>query len=135
MSLLVDSPVWIDYFNGQATLQTDHLDAILGRQEIVVGDLILAEVLQGFRHQKDFEQAQSALLKFPVMSMVGQDFALQSANNYRALRAKGITIRKTIDCLIATFCIESGFQLLHTDRDFDPFEEHLNLQVARPEPR
>jgi len=135
LSLLVDSSVWIDYFNGQATLQTDHLDAILGRQEIVVGDLILAEVLQGFRHQKDFEQAQSALLKFPVMSMVGQDFALQSANNYRALRAKGITIRKTIDCLIATFCIESGFQLLHTDRDFDPFEEHLNLQVARPEPR
>ncbi len=135
MSLLVDSSVWIDYFNGQATLQTDYLDAILGRQEIVVGDLILAEVLQGFRHLKDFEQAQTALLKFPVMPMVGQDFAIQSANNYRAMRAKGITIRKTIDCLIATFCIENGFQLLHADRDFDPFAEHLDLQVVKLEPR
>jgi hypothetical protein len=135
LSLLVDSSVWIDYFNGQATVQTDHLDAILGQQVIVVGDLILAEVLQGFRHQKDFVQARTALLRFPVMPIVGQKFAVQSAKNYRSLRAKGITIRKTIDCLIATFCIENGFQLLHSDRDFDPFAEHLNLQVVKPEPR
>ncbi|MAT98693.1 MAG: VapC toxin family PIN domain ribonuclease [Anaerolineaceae bacterium] len=135
MSLLVDSSVWIDYFNGQTTAQTDHLDAILGQREIVIGDLILAEVLQGFRRQKDFEQARVALLRFPVLPMVGQEFAIQSAKNYRTLRANGITIRKTIDCLIATFCIENGFQLLHSDRDFDPFAEHFNLQVVKPAPR
>jgi predicted nucleic acid-binding protein len=135
LSLLVDSSVWINYFNGLATVQTDYLDTILGQQVIVVGDLILAEVLQGFRQQKDFAQAQIALLSFPVMSMVGQEIAIQSAKNYRLLRSKGITIRKTIDCLIATFCLEKGFQLLHADRDFDSFEEYLHLQVVKPEPR
>lgn len=132
MSLLVDSSVWIDFFNGRQTPQTDYLDTALGRQAIITGDLILTEVLQGFRRQQEFEQARSALLKFPMMPMVGQRIAIQSAANYRALRARGITIRKTMDCLIATFCIENGIMLLHTDRDFEPFESYLNLQVLHP---
>ncbi len=132
MSLLVDSSVWIDFFNGRPSPQTDYLDAALGQQAIVIGDLILTEVLQGFRRQQAFEQARSALLNFPMMPMVGQRIAIQSAVNYRALRARGITIRKTMDCLIATFCIENGLMLLHADRDFDPFELHLNLQVLHP---
>lgn len=132
MSLLVDSSVWIDYFNGTITPETDHLYDILGRERIVVGDLILAEVLQEFRRQRDFEQAKDALLKFPVQSMVGMETAVQSAENYRQLRAQGITIRKTVDCLIATFCIKNKLTLLHNDRDFDPFEQHLNLQVRHP---
>lgn len=133
MSLLVDSSVWIDYFNGVTSAHTDYLDAALGQQEIIIGDLILTEVLQGFRFQKDFEQARSALLKFPVRPMVGQNIAIQSALNYRSLRARGITIHKTIDCLIATFCIENKSRLLHTDRNFDPFEAFLNLKVVQPQ--
>jgi hypothetical protein len=129
LSLLIDSSVWIDYFNGSITPETDHLHQILGRERIVTGDLILAEVLQGFRHQQDFERAQTALLKFQLMPMVGSQIALQSAANYRFLRAKGITVRKTIDCLIATFCIENNFGLLHCDRDFEPFEKYLSLKV------
>jgi predicted nucleic acid-binding protein len=132
LSLLVDSSVWIDYFNGTKTLQTDHLDNILGNELIVVGDLILAEVLQGFRLQRDFDLARAALLKFPIVEMLGRDVAIKSAENYRKLRARGITIRKTIDCLIATCCLENNFALLHSDRDFEPFEKHLGLQVRHP---
>jgi predicted nucleic acid-binding protein len=130
--LLVDSSVWIDYFNGESSLQTDYLDRALGEENIIIGDLILAEVLQGFRSKKDFETAQIALLKFPYLSMVGLEIALQSAQNYRFLRAKGITVRKTIDCLIATFCIEHNISLLHNDRDFTPFEHELGLKVLHP---
>jgi predicted nucleic acid-binding protein len=132
LSLLVDSSVWIDYFNGTKTLQTDHLDNILGNELIVVGDLILAEVLQGFRLQRDFDLARAALLKFPIVEMLSRDVAIKSAENYRKLRARGITIRKTIDCLIATCCLENNFALLHSDRDFEPFEKHLGLQVRHP---
>lgn len=132
MSLLVDSSVWIDYFNGVITPETDYLHRALGQEMIFTGDLILAEVLQGFRLQKDFDRARTALLKFRVVEMVGVDTAVKSAQNYRFLRAKGITIRKTIDCLIATFCIENNLTLLHADRDFDPFEQYLNLQVRHP---
>lgn len=132
MSLLVDSSVWIDYFNGVITQETDYLHRALGQEMIFTGDLMLAEVLQGFRLQKDFDRARTALLKFRVVEMVGVDTAVKSAQNYRFLRAKGITIRKTIDCLIATFCIENNLALLHADRDFDPFEQHLNLQVRHP---
>lgn len=132
MALLVDSSVWIDYFNGEDTAQTNYLDQALGQIEIVVGDLILTEVLQGFRLKRDFEIARDALLKFPVLEMVGIQSALTSAHNYRDLRRKGITVRKTIDCLIATFCIETGLELLHSDHDFDPFEEHLGLRVRHP---
>lgn len=130
--ILVDSSVWIDYFNGTITPQTDYLDRILGVEEIVVGDLILAEVLQGFRLDKDYRAAKKALSAFPIVNLVGQQIALKSAENYRVLRKQGITIRKTVDCLIATFCIEQAVALLHADSDFDPFEHHLHLNVIHP---
>ncbi|MEJ2750132.1 MAG: PIN domain nuclease [Anaerolineae bacterium] len=126
MTTLVDSSVWIDYFNGVSTPQTDYLE---GKEFIVVGDPILVEVLQGFRQEKDFAAARDSLLKFPVLTIGGQEMALKSASHYRLLRSSGITIRKTIDCLIATFCIESNFSLLHTDRDFEPFVTHLGLKT------
>jgi predicted nucleic acid-binding protein len=128
---IVDSSVWIDYFGGKITPQTDLLHAALGVQAIALGDIILCEVLQGYRPQRDFDAARQALLQFPVYSLGGTEIALKSAENYRALRHQGITVRKTIDCLIATFVIQRGFTLLHSDRDFDPFEMHLRLRVAR----
>jgi predicted nucleic acid-binding protein len=128
---IVDSSVWIDYFGGTVTPQTDLLHAALGSEAIAIGDIILCEVLQGYRHQQDFDAARQALLRFPVYSIGGTEIALKSAENYRMLRHQGITVRKTIDCLIATFTIEQGFTLLHSDRDFDPFEIHLGLNVAR----
>lgn len=131
--ILVDSTVWIAYFNGQITLETDFLDKILAEQLILVGDLILCEVLQGFRADRDYEQARRALGRFKQVSMLNVQLAIKSANNYRTLRKRGITIRKTIDCLIATFCIEAGHQLLHADRDFDAFEDHLGLEVVHPD--
>ena len=127
--VLVDSSVWIDHFTGRTTAETEWLDRSLGRRALVVGDLILAEVLQGFRAEADFRKARRALRKFPVLSMVGEAVALSSATNYRALRNRGVTVRKTIDCLIATCCILRRVQLLHSDRDFDPFELHLGLKV------
>ena len=130
--LLVDSSVWIDYFNGTATPQSDYLDKILGIEDIIIGDLILAEVLQGFRHDKDYKAAKNAMFAFPVLGLVGNAIALKSADNYRYLRKQGITIRKTIDCLIATFCIENKQELLHSDNDYDPFEQHLKLDVFHP---
>lgn len=132
MTLLVDSSVWIDYFNGVVSPQTDYLDSLLGKQPILVGDLILSEVLQGFKQQRDFDKARNALLKFTVVEMVGRQIALQSAINYRSLRAKGITVRKTIDCIIATYCLENHHSLLHADRDFDSFETELGLHVIHP---
>jgi predicted nucleic acid-binding protein len=128
---IVDSSVWIAYFGGRLTPQTDLLHGALGWQDIALGDIILCEVLQGYRRQQDFDTARQALLQFPVYSLGGTEMALKSAKNYRALRQQGITVRKTIDCLIATFVIERGFTLLHSDRDFDPFEMHLGLRVAR----
>jgi predicted nucleic acid-binding protein len=129
--LIVDSSVWIDYFNGEATPQTDLLDAALAHQEIGLGDIILTEVLQGFSREQDFVIARDALLRFPVFTIGGLEIALKSAENFRWLRRRGITVRKTVDCLIATFVIENGFSLLHSDRDFDAFETHLSLDVAR----
>ncbi len=131
MTWLVDSSVWIDYFNGRHTPQTELLDAVLGTQPLAVGDIILAEVLQGFRRDADFAAAKNALLQFRLFRLGGTAIALKSAENYRLLRRKGITVRKTIDCLIATAAIEYGLPLLHADRDFDPFEQHLGLQVVR----
>jgi predicted nucleic acid-binding protein len=130
--LFIDSTVWVDYFNGQITQQTDYLDNRLTSVPILVGDLILAEVLQGFRSDNDFEQARRALSKFETVNMVNPDLAILSARNYRTLRKKGITVRKTIDSLIATYCIENNHQLLHNDSDFDPYEQHLGLQVVYP---
>jgi len=130
--LLVDSTVWIDYFNGRVTPQTDTLDRALDQELILVGDLILVEVLQGFRSEADFEQARLALGRFQPVPLVGPEIAIQSARNYRFLRSQGITVRRTIDCLIATFCIENDHRLLHSDSDFDGFEQYLGLQVEHP---
>ena len=130
--LVVDTTVWIDYFNGVENSQTDFLHAVLDKTPILIGDLILAEVLQGFRHDPDFEKVRRTLGKFIQGSMVNPALAVQSARNYRFLRQKGITVRKTIDSLIATYCIENDHELLHNDSDFDGYEEHLGLRVVHP---
>lgn len=129
--ILVDSSVWIDYFNGKKTSKTDWLDSALGNKPIIIGDLILAEVLQGFQNENDFRTAKNLLLDFPFMEMVGQNMAIKSAINYRFLRKKGVTVRKTIDVMIGTFCIHHHFSLLHDDRDFDPLEKYLKLKTIR----
>lgn len=128
--LVVDSSVWIDYFNGVATRETALLDGILGVEPVMIGDLILMEVLQGFRNDRDARKAREALDTLVFEPMVGRDIALASVRHYRALRARGVTVRKSIDILIATFCMENGHRLLHCDRDFDPIEEFLNLQTV-----
>jgi predicted nucleic acid-binding protein len=130
--LFVDSTVWIDYFNGIENWQTDFLHRVLETTPILVGDLVLAEVLQGFRSDADFDTARRLLIRFPQTQMVSPALAVQSARNYRALRQKGITVRKTIDSLIATYCIENDHELLHNDRDFDGYEQHLGLLVVHP---
>ena len=128
--IVVDSSVWIDHFNGTATRETEILDTLLGVEPIVIGGLILAEVLQGFRNDRDFRRARAALDTLIFEPMTGRDVALASARNFRALRARGVTVRKTIDMLIATFCMERGHLLLHSDRDFDPIAEHLGLDIV-----
>jgi predicted nucleic acid-binding protein len=128
--ILVDSSVWVDYFKGKLTRQTDKLDLLLGRESLAIGDLILTEVLQGFDNDRDFKEAQRMLTSLLVVELGGLAIAIQAAKNFRALRARGITIRKTIDTVIATRCIESGYDLLHSDRDFDPFAAHLGLRVV-----
>jgi len=130
--LIVDTTVWVDYFNGQINPETDYLYRAMSEELILVGDLILAETLQGFREDRDFELAQAALAKFEQVEMLNLQLARQSAQNYRSLRKKGVTVRKTIDCLIATFCITENHTLLHRDNDFDGFEKHLGLIVAHP---
>ena len=127
--ILVDSSVWIDYFNGNQTSQADWLDSSLGNTPIVIGNLILTEVLQGFQNDKDFKIAKDLLLSIPFMSMAGQSLALESATNYRYLRKKGVTVRKTIDIIIGTFCIQNQLILLHSDRDFDPMVQYLGLEI------
>ena len=126
--ILVDSSVWIDYFRGIQSPQTDRLHALLGSEPIATGDLVLTEVLQGFGSAQDFNQSKKLLTSLPIIDLVGGDIAIQAANNFRTLRSLGITVRKTIDTLIATSCIEKGLALLYSDKDFDPFVEHLGLQ-------
>ena len=128
--ILVDSSVLIDYFNGVDNPQVTVLDNALGKEIIVIGDYILLEVLQGFKSDKDFHQAQEVLSEFPTVQLCNQEIAIKSAANYRYLKKKGISIRKMIDVLIATFCIENDFVLLHRDRDFEPFEKYLHLKVV-----
>ena len=130
--IIVDTTVWIDYLNGVATTQTDWLDAEVERQRLGLTDLILCEVLQGVRDEQRAEETRRELLKFEVMPMSGVDLAVAAARNYRALRAKGRTVRKTVDCLIATFCLINKHALLHNDRDFDHFEQDLGLRVIHP---
>lgn len=128
--ILVDSSVWIDYFRGRSTAQTDFLDARLGEELIAIGDLILTEVLQGFDRNRDFEAARRLLTALTIVDLGGPQVAVRAAQNFRTLRALGVTPRKTIDTIIATCCIERDLQLLYSDRDFDPFVERLGLRSA-----
>ena len=128
--ILVDSSVWIDFFNGTDCPETDKLNEILGLEEVVIGDLILAEVLQGFRSDTDYKAAKNVLTSLTVYDLLGKDMAVKSANNFRKLRKKGITIRKTADVIIATYCIENKIPLLFTDKDFVPFVDNLRLKSA-----
>lgn len=128
--IFVDSSVWIDYFRGAATPEADRLDLFLGQQELIVGDLVLTEVLQGFDAEKDFRTALGLFDALTIVEVGGRGTALAAARNFRMLRAKGVTVRKTIDTLIATWCIEHQVPLLSSDRDFDPFVEHLGLELA-----
>jgi len=130
--ILVDSSVWIDYFNGIPTWQTDLLDNYLSNVPVVIGDLILTEVLQGFRSDKDYETAETFLSALPFRQMGGYNVAIQSAQNYRLLRRAGVTVQKTIDIMIATFCIMEGLILLHDDRDFNPMASHFPLKTSTP---
>jgi predicted nucleic acid-binding protein len=127
--ILVDSSVWVGYFNGAKTPQTDWLDSSLGNRSIIMGDLIMTEVLQGFHRDKEFRLARDLLLELPFMEMGGRALALESAENYRYLRRRGVTVRKTIDVMIGTFCIHYSLPLLHDDRDFDPMSEFLGLKT------
>jgi predicted nucleic acid-binding protein len=128
--ILVDSSVWIDYFRGVASPETDRLDRLLEEELIAIGDLILTEVLQGFDRDRDFNNAQKFLTMLTIVELGGKEIALRAAKNYRKLRALGVTSRKTIDTIIATRCIESDLPLLYSDRDFDPFVERLGLRSA-----
>lgn len=128
--ILVDSSVWVDYFRGVDSAPVEKLDLLLGSEPLAIGDLILTEVLQGFTAERDFMTAKRLLMSLHVVEIGGADIAIQAALNFRALRALGITVRKTIDTLIATRCIESSYTLLHSDRDFEPFAQHLGLRVV-----
>ncbi len=130
--VLVDSSVWIDFFNGSVTPQCDALDALLGRELVLIGDLILTEVLQGFRTDSGYRQARTLLDPLTLYDLGGREVALAAADNYRYLRARGVTIRKTIDVIIASYCLQHDLDLLHSDRDFDAMERHLGLSVYRP---
>ncbi len=128
--ILVDSSVWIDYFCGNATPQADRLDELLDSEPLAIGDLILTEVLQGFGSDREFNAARKVLLALHMVVLGGPDVAVEAAKNYRKLRNLGVTVRKTIDTVIATRCIVSGHTLLHSDRDFDAFEQHLGLRCV-----
>ncbi len=127
--IVADTSVWINYFNGVQNRQTDILDGLLRTQPILMGDLILTEILQGFGKDQDYQLARRELIRLPFAEMVGREIALVSAGNYRKLRKQGITIRKTIDVLIATFCIQNNHTILHDDRDYDAMVEPLGLSV------
>jgi hypothetical protein len=130
--IIVDTTVWVDYLRGVSTAQTDWLDTELGRRRVGITDLILCEVLQGVKDEPTFDRVRRELLKLEVFVTGGVAFAVAAAANYRRLRASGYTVRRTIDCLIATFCLLHGHALLHNDRDFDPFEQALGLTVIHP---
>ena len=129
--IFVDTSAWIDYFNNVNANHTDNIDRLLQSTRMVTGDLVISELLRGFRDEKDYREARRLMDTLEYRDMVGFDIAIESAENYRFLRKKGLTIRKTIDSIIATFCIANDFELIHNDSDFDPFEEHLGLKVYR----
>jgi predicted nucleic acid-binding protein len=128
--VLVDTSVWIDYFRGCLSPQTDRLHALLDEERIATGDLILTELLQGFRTKSQITAAQQILFRLEYYDLAGKTVALKAAENYRLLRKKGVTVRKTIDVIIGTFCIERNVILLHSDRDFDPMVHYLGLTVV-----
>jgi predicted nucleic acid-binding protein len=130
--VIVDSTVWIDFLNGQDTPQTNWLDRELESQLIGLTDLNLCEIMQGFKAGREAAMVEQELLEFDVLVTGGETLALEAARNYRRLRSKGKTIRTTIDCLIATYCLINDHTLLHDDRDFDAFEDHLGLKVIHP---
>ncbi len=130
--ILVDSSVWIAYFNGSTLWQVDFLDFLLSHEPIIMGDIILAEVLQGFRYDKYFETSKELLSSLQLCEMLGYKSAIKSAENYRKLRKKGVTVRKTIDVIVGTYCIENNLHLLHNDKDFIPMEEILCLKCCKP---
>ena len=130
--VIVDTTVWIDYLGGFQTAQTEWLERELSHQRLGVTDLILCEILQGIRDDHLFDLTRNEMLKFEIFPTGGTDMAIAAAQNFRMLRAKGFTIRKTIDCWIATFCLLNGHTLLHNDRDYGPFETELGLQVVHP---
>jgi predicted nucleic acid-binding protein len=129
--IVVDTSAWIDYFNGVPAPHVESLDALLGNRVLAVGDLILAELLQGFAAEKDAKRALGLLEPLEFLEMAGRDVAIQSAANYRRLRRRGITVRKTMDMLIGTYCLMHGHEILHNDRDFDVLAKHLGLTVHR----
>jgi len=131
--ILVDSSVWIDYFNGRKTWQTDLLENLFSNVPIIIGDLILTEILRGFRSDNDYKTAKSFLSGLPFRQIGGYQVAVQSAQNYRTLRKKGVTVRKTIDVIIGTYCILEDLPLLHDDRDFEPMVSNLALKILSPE--
>jgi predicted nucleic acid-binding protein len=128
--IVVDSSVWIDYFNGVDSKTTERLDALLGVEPLAVGDLILTEVLQGVRNDAHYKTAKELMTSLAVFELLGHKLAIKSADNYRALRARGITVRRTVDVIIATYCIEHEQPLLFEDKDFLPFVRELGLRVA-----
>lgn len=130
--VIIDTTVWIDYLNGIQTPQTEWLETEVEKQRLGLTDLILCEVLQGVKDEHLAAETQRELLKFEILPMGGVDLAVAAARNYRKLRVQGLTVRKTVDCLIATFCLMNGHALLHNDRDFDPFEQVLGLPVVHP---
>lgn len=131
MVTLADTSVWIDYLAGRYSPATTSLEAQLSSERVAVGDLVLMEILRGLR-EPAARELERDLANLTLVTMARSPVVLRSARNYRYLRARGFTIRSTIDCIIATFCIEGGHTLLHSDRDFDPFEEHLGLRVLHP---
>jgi predicted nucleic acid-binding protein len=128
--IVVDSSVWIDFFNGVSTSEVERLDGLLGVTPLAIGDLILVEVMQGFRNERDVATARQLFRSLALLPMLGGSNPWKAAENYRQLRSRGITVRKTIDGIIATACIEANLPLLFSDRDFQPYVEHLGLEAA-----
>ena len=131
--VVVDTTVWIDYVRGLDAPHTNALDYELLHNQVITGDLLITEFLQGFHNDKDFESAKEIMDSLIYCDMLGKEIALKSAANFRLLRKSGITIRKTADIIIGTFCIEHELPLLHNDRDFDPMEKHLGLRIYKTE--
>lgn len=130
--IIVDSSVWVDFFELRENEHTIWLEQQVSRETVALTEFILMEVLQGVRRHSSYLKIRAQLLLCPVYSTGGQTLAIASAENYRFLRSRGFTVRKSIDCLIATFCIREDHRLLHRDRDFDAFEQHLGLRVIHP---